>query len=52
MTRTQLVAEMAKALKDRYDCIIKLDAIKLLKELYPNTSLTLRINAYNMAYED
>jgi len=52
MTRTQLVSEMAKALTDRFDCIMKLDAIKWLKELYPETSLTLRINAYHLAYED
>jgi hypothetical protein len=52
MTRTQLVSEMAKALKDNYDCIMKIDAIKWLKDLYPNTSLTLKINAYHLAYED
>ena len=52
MTRTQLVSEMAKALTDRFDCIMKLDAIKWLKHLYPETSLTLIINAYHLAYED
>ena len=52
MTRTQLVSEMAKALTDRFDCITKLDAIKWLKDLYPSTSLTLRINAYLLGYEN
>jgi hypothetical protein len=52
MTHTQLVSEMAKALTDKYDCIMKLDAIRLLKELYPSSSLTLRINAYIEAYKN
>jgi len=50
--KTKIVVEMAKTLADRYDAITKLDAIKWLKNLYPKTSLTLRINAYHLAYKD
>ncbi len=50
--KANLVRNMANELKTRFDCISKLDAVKWLKDLYPASSLTLRVNAYMLAYED
>ena len=50
--RAKLVREMSNELKNQYDCILKIDAIKWLKQLHPESSLTLIINAYMLAYED
>lgn len=44
--------EMAKELTNNYDYIIKFDALKFLRELYPNTNISLMIEAYNLAYDE
>ena len=51
-TQEQTISEMAKELKYRYTCIMKLDALKFLKSIYPNVDLNLMVEAYNIAYED
>jgi len=50
-SRNQLTQEMADHLllyKSNY--IIKRDAVIFLRETFPGTSLTLRVNAYHLAY--
>ena len=50
--RASLVKEMSNYFKTNYNCISKLDAVKKLKDLYHASNLTLRENAYMLAYED
>lgn len=43
------VLELSKDLKDRYDCIIKIDAIHYLKSI-SNASIKDCIDAYKLAF--
>ena len=48
----QLIQEMSKCLTDRYDCILKIDALKFLRKIYPKASIKLFVKAYNLAYPE
>lgn len=43
---------MAFYLKRNYDAILKLDAIKELKKIWPKVDISDMIKAYDIAYED
>ena len=50
-SRNEVVEEMANLLRVfKGNHTHKIDAIKFLKESFPGTSLTLRVNAYEVVY--
>jgi hypothetical protein len=49
---TNLVDRMAGKLKEDYDYISKLDAIFYLRDLYPESTIRQRINAWVIAYPE